>query len=113
MAAAADDLTNQGHAPSILIGHSLGGTEIIAAEQGPSARAVVTIALPLPGPRPFSLRRQLDQVEQPARRESRSGAARSRSVATSLKPHEARIRPCAWRTLVARCWLRTQRATAS
>jgi putative redox protein len=44
---AADHLREQGRAPTILIGHSLGGAAILAAaEQMPEARAVVTIAAP-------------------------------------------------------------------
>src|SRR5215813_2110767 len=45
--AAADALRQSGRAPSILIGHSLGGAAVLAAAADvPEARAVVTIAAP-------------------------------------------------------------------
>jgi putative redox protein len=45
--AAAHHMDGQGHGPTLLIGHSLGGAAILAAAgQIPSARAVVTIAAP-------------------------------------------------------------------
>lgn len=45
--AAARHMREQGHAPAILIGHSLGGAAILAAAGSiPEARAVVTIAAP-------------------------------------------------------------------
>ena len=45
--AAADALRARGHAPTLLIGHSLGGAAVLAvAERVPEARAVVTIAAP-------------------------------------------------------------------
>ena len=45
--AAADFLTQQGQAPSILVGHSLGGAAVLAvADQVPSVKAVVTIGAP-------------------------------------------------------------------
>jgi uncharacterized OsmC-like protein/fermentation-respiration switch protein FrsA (DUF1100 family) len=47
LVAAANALRNAGHAPAILIGHSLGGTAVLAAAcDVPEARAVVTIAAP-------------------------------------------------------------------
>lgn len=40
-------LTEQGHAPSLLVGHSLGGTAaLVAAAQSPSIKAVVTLNSP-------------------------------------------------------------------
>jgi putative redox protein len=45
--AAANHLRKEAHAPSLLIGHSLGGAAVLAAaSQIPEARAVVTIAAP-------------------------------------------------------------------
>ena len=47
LVAAADQLRKARRAPSILIGHSLGGAAVLAAAQAvPEARAVVTIAAP-------------------------------------------------------------------
>jgi putative redox protein len=47
LVAAADHMRKRGHAPSLLIGHSLGGAAIIAAApEIPEAKAVVTIAAP-------------------------------------------------------------------
>lgn len=47
LVAAARHMREQGHAPAILIGHSLGGAAILAAAGSiPEARAVVTIAAP-------------------------------------------------------------------
>lgn len=47
LVAAANALRRSGHAPAILIGHSLGGAAVLAAaSQVPEARAVVTIAAP-------------------------------------------------------------------
>jgi uncharacterized OsmC-like protein/alpha-beta hydrolase superfamily lysophospholipase len=47
LVAAANALRSAGHAPAILIGHSLGGTAVLAAASDvPEARAVVTIAAP-------------------------------------------------------------------
>jgi uncharacterized OsmC-like protein/pimeloyl-ACP methyl ester carboxylesterase len=47
LVAAARHMSGQGHAPSLLIGHSLGGAAILAAAGDmPQARAVVTIAAP-------------------------------------------------------------------
>jgi putative redox protein len=47
LVAAANALRAIGHAPAILIGHSLGGTAVLAAASDvPEARAVVTIAAP-------------------------------------------------------------------
>jgi uncharacterized OsmC-like protein/alpha-beta hydrolase superfamily lysophospholipase len=44
---AASHLRQQGHAPQILIGHSLGGAAVLAAaSQVPEARAVVTVGSP-------------------------------------------------------------------
>lgn len=90
LVAAAAHMRAQGHAPAILIGHSLGGAAILAAAEAiPEARAVVTIAAPADpahvthlfsnrideirdageievslGGRPFSIRREfLDDIE--------------------------------------------------
>ncbi|HWV53211.1 bifunctional alpha/beta hydrolase/OsmC family protein [Pseudorhodoplanes sp.] len=47
LVAAADHMREQGRAPALLIGHSLGGAAILAAAESiPEARAVVTIAAP-------------------------------------------------------------------
>lgn len=47
LVAAARHMSEQGHGPAILIGHSLGGAAILAAAGSiPDARAVVTIAAP-------------------------------------------------------------------
>ena len=47
LVAAANALRQRGRAPAILIGHSLGGTAVLAAaSEVPEARAVVTIAAP-------------------------------------------------------------------
>jgi putative redox protein len=47
LVAAARHMREQGHAPALLIGHSLGGAAILAAAESiPEARAVVTIAAP-------------------------------------------------------------------
>jgi alpha-beta hydrolase superfamily lysophospholipase len=47
LVAAASHLRTNFHAPTLLIGHSLGGAAVLAAaEQVPEARAVVTIAAP-------------------------------------------------------------------
>ena len=47
LVAAARHMSEQGHAPALLIGHSLGGAAILAAAGAiPQARAVVTIAAP-------------------------------------------------------------------
>ena len=47
LVAAATHMRERGHAPSLLIGHSLGGAAILAAaSQIPEARGVVTIAAP-------------------------------------------------------------------
>jgi uncharacterized OsmC-like protein len=47
LVAAARHMGEQGHAPALLIGHSLGGAAILAAAGSiPQARAVVTIAAP-------------------------------------------------------------------
>ena len=47
LVAAANYLTENHHAPSLLIGHSLGGAAVLkAAEHIPSAKAVVTIGAP-------------------------------------------------------------------
>src|SRR6195256_2170494 len=47
LVAAANELRQRGRAPAILIGHSLGGTAVLAAASDvPEARAVVTIAAP-------------------------------------------------------------------
>src|SRR3954468_5379220 len=47
LVAAADELRRTRRAPAILIGHSLGGTAVLAAASDvPEARAVVTIAAP-------------------------------------------------------------------
>src|SRR5215471_5108766 len=49
LVAAADELRRRGRAPAILIGHSLGGTAVLAAAaEVAEARAVVTIAAPPP-----------------------------------------------------------------
>jgi uncharacterized OsmC-like protein/alpha/beta superfamily hydrolase len=90
LVAAAAHMRAQGHAPAILIGHSLGGAAILAAAEAiPEARAVVTIAAPADpahvthlfsarideirdageievslGGRPFNIRREfLDDIE--------------------------------------------------
>jgi uncharacterized OsmC-like protein/alpha-beta hydrolase superfamily lysophospholipase len=90
LVAAATHMRAQGHAPAILIGHSLGGAAILAAAEAiPEARAVVTIAAPADpahvthlfsnrideirdageievslGGRPFNIRREfLDDIE--------------------------------------------------
>jgi len=47
LVAAANELRRRARAPAILIGHSLGGTAVLAAAaEVPEARAVVTIAAP-------------------------------------------------------------------
>ena len=47
LVAAANELRSRARAPAILIGHSLGGTAVLAAAaEVPEARAVVTIAAP-------------------------------------------------------------------
>ena len=47
LVAAATHMRERGHAPSLLIGHSLGGAAILAAaSQIPEARGVITIAAP-------------------------------------------------------------------
>src|SRR6185312_14707688 len=47
LVAATNHLRKEAHAPSLLIGHSLGGAAVLAAaNQIPEARAVVTIAAP-------------------------------------------------------------------
>lgn len=48
--AAADFMSNEGMAPQILIGHSLGGAAVLAVgQQLPEAKAIVTIAAPATG----------------------------------------------------------------
>jgi putative redox protein len=47
LVAAADHLRRSGHAPALLVGHSLGGAAVLAAAaQIPEAKAVATIAAP-------------------------------------------------------------------
>jgi putative redox protein len=47
LVAAADHLRRRGHAPALLVGHSLGGAAVLAAAaQIPEAKAVATIAAP-------------------------------------------------------------------
>jgi uncharacterized OsmC-like protein/fermentation-respiration switch protein FrsA (DUF1100 family) len=46
LVAAANELRRRARAPAILIGHSLGGTAVLAAAEVAEARAVVTIAAP-------------------------------------------------------------------
>ncbi|WP_375690993.1 alpha/beta fold hydrolase [Pseudooceanicola sp. LIPI14-2-Ac024] len=63
---AAERLTLDGHAPSLLIGHSLGGAAMLkAAADIPSARAVVTIAAPFdPGHATHNFGDALDTIRR-------------------------------------------------
>ena len=64
LVAAAAFLTGDVGAPDILIGHSLGGAAVIAAaEQIPSARAVVTIAAPFDPRHVLHLIKGADQID--------------------------------------------------
>jgi alpha/beta superfamily hydrolase len=63
---AARYMEDQGTAPGMLIGHSLGGAAVIqAASTLPSVRAVVAIAAPAD---PAQLKHHLDDVQEPLRR---------------------------------------------
>ena len=69
LVAAARHMREQGHAPAILIGHSLGGAAILAAADAiPEARAVVTIAAPAdPAHVTHMFRDSIDAIRQSGR----------------------------------------------
>jgi uncharacterized OsmC-like protein/alpha-beta hydrolase superfamily lysophospholipase len=78
--AAARHMREQGHAPAILIGHSLGGAAILAAAGAiPEARAVVTIAAPAdPAHVTHLLRDEIAAIRDAGEREVSLGGRRFR-----------------------------------
>lgn len=80
LVAAAAHMRGQGHAPAILIGHSLGGAAILAAAASiPEARAVVTIAAPAdPAHVTHLLRDEVAAIREAGEREVSLGGRRFR-----------------------------------
>src|SRR5262249_38896865 len=113
LVAAADELRRKRRAPAILIGHSLGGTAVLAAaSQVAEARAVVTIAA-TPPRAPACSRSRRTRSAQRARSRSRSAAG---NFAQSVRPATTAPSTCCSSTTAAcarHCCFSPRRPTRS
>ena len=114
LVAAADHLRKTAAAPAILIGHSLGGSAVLAAAHRiAEARAVVTIAAPYDPAHVTGLFKQhVDTIkEKGARSKCSWPGGRSRSSANSSTTWRRRSSTNASPACARRCWCSIRRPT--
>lgn len=113
LVAAADALRERFAAPTLLIGHSLGGAAVLtAAARVPELRAVATIGAPAdPGHVAHLFEGARDEIEAAGEARSSWPAGRSASSSSSSTTSRPTARPSGSRSCAWRCWSCTRRST--